>query len=278
MIAIMSLWVAPESLRALRRWNTQLGADVIANVIQPGQFINLGNLTLRIQEKKPGGVLSGLFIDDRRDPQQRIDIIADRGTVQKNERGSFIVLEDGNLQRFEVGKHEPVLVAFKSYAFDMSQFNRGPPTDINYNVHEQLTRELLTPPPVQSGRNGAGEFRAELHDRLFAPIYPLTFALLAFGFLGLPRTTRQSRNFAVTVMVIAVLVVRISGFALSTTAVGYPVSIPIQYTLLLAISAVSLWMVVKGLIVDPPAGLLELVNRLVQRLVPARLRTWEQAD
>jgi lipopolysaccharide export system permease protein len=278
MIAVMSLWVAPESLRALRRWNTQLSVDVIANVIQPGQFINLGNLTLRIQEKKPGGVLSGLFIDDRRDPQQRIDIIADHGIVQKNERGSFIILEDGNLQRFEVGKHEPVLVAFKSYALDMSQFNRGPPTDFNYNVHEQLTPVLLSPPDTQAGRNGAGEFRAELHDRLFAPIYPLTFALLAFGFLGLPRTTRQSRNFAITVMVIAVLVVRIAGFALSTTAVGYPVSIPIQYGLLAAISAVSLWLVVKGWIVDPPAALFEAVNRLILRLVPARLRASGQAD
>ncbi len=90
-----------ESLRALRRWNTQLGADVLANVIQPGQFIKAGPAHLAHPERRPGGVLVGVFIDDKRDPSQRVNIVADRGTVIKNDRGSFIILEDGNLQRFE---------------------------------------------------------------------------------------------------------------------------------------------------------------------------------
>jgi lipopolysaccharide export system permease protein len=268
LIATISLWIAPESLRKLRRWETQLGADVVANVIQPGQFINLGNLTLRIQEKRPGGVLSGVFIDDRRDPEQRVSIIADHGIVQKNERGSFLILEDGNLERFEVGKREPVLVAFKSYAFDLSQMQSAP-TTVSYNVHERLTPELLAPPPeIQKDEHALGEFVEELNDRLFGPLYPVAFALLAFGFLGMARTTRQSRNFAVTLMVLVVLVVRISGFALSTIGVNHPIAIVGQYALLVVISALSLLMTLRGIVVDPPAGLSEAVNRLAQRFVP----------
>jgi len=269
LIASISLWIAPESLRMLRRWNTQLGADVVANVIQPGQFINLGSLELRIQERRPGGILSGIFIDDRRDPAQRVDIIADHGSVQKNDRGSFLVLEDGHLERFEVGKREPVLVAFTSYAFDLSQLTNSNPSII-YNVHERLTGELLMPPPEITAEHDLGEFRSELHDRLFAPLYPAAFALLAFAFLGLPRTTRQSRNFAVTVMVLAVLVVRIAGFAFSTMAVNHPETIALQYSLLLLVCVVSLAMILSGLIVDPPAGLAEAVNKLARRLVPRR--------
>jgi lipopolysaccharide export system permease protein len=271
LITAISLWIAPESLRALRRWNTQLGADVVANVIQPGQFINLGDLTLRIQEKRPGGILFGVFIDDRRDPTQRVDIIADHGSVQKNDRGSFLVLEDGHLERFEKGKREPVLVAFTSYAFDLSQLTNSNPS-INYNVHERLTGELITPPPEIKTEHEFGEFRSELHDRLFAPFYPAAFALLAFAFLGLPRTTRQSRNFAITVMVLAVLVVRITGFALSTMAVNHPETIVMQYSLLALVSAVSLLMIVRGLIVDPPAGLFEAIGNLMRRLVPKQAR------
>jgi len=267
LIATISLWIAPESLRALRRWNTQLGADVVANVIQPGQFINLGALALRIQERRPGGILSGIFIDDRRDPAQRVDIIADHGSVQKNDRGSFLVLEDGHLERFEVGKREPVLVAFSSYAFDLSQLTNSNPS-VTYNVHERLTGELLAPPPDITAAHDLGEFRSELHDRLFGPLYPVAFGLLAFAFLGLPRTTRQSRNFAVTIMVLAVLVVRIAGFALSTMAVNNPLTIALQYGLLALVCAVSLLMILRGLIVDPPAGLMEAINNLARRLVP----------
>jgi lipopolysaccharide export system permease protein len=270
LIAFISLWIAPESLRALRRWNTQLGADVVANVIQPGQFINLGNVTLRIQERKPGGTLSGVFIDDRRDPEQRVSIIADRGTVQKNDSGSFLVLEDGNLQRFEVGKRDPVLVAFRSYAFDLSQFANSS-TAVAYNVHERLTPELLAPPPeVQAVPHDLGEYRAEFNDRLFAPLYPLAFALFAFAFLGLPRTTRQSRNFAVGIMVLGVLVVRIAGFALSTMSVLHPEAIAGQYGLLVSVGAISLLMIARGLIVDPPSGLTDLIASIGRRLVPAR--------
>src|SRR5262249_48728145 len=154
-------------LRELRRWNTQLGADVVANIVQPGQFIRLDKLTLWIRERHPGGVLVGLFIDDKRDPQQRVNSVADRGTVVKNERGSFLILEDGNLERFEAGQHDPALVAFKSYAFDMSQFSSGA-QNVTYNVHERLTPELLSPPKDDPlFKQTPGAFRAEFHDRVF---------------------------------------------------------------------------------------------------------------
>jgi lipopolysaccharide export system permease protein len=268
LIGFITLYLSPECLRALRRWNTQLGADVIANVIQPGQFISLDKVTLRVREKQPGGVLAGLFIDDRRDPEQRLDIVADRGTVRKNERGSFLILEDGNLQRFEVGKHDPALVAFKSYAFDLSQFSR-PVTNVSYNVHERLTPELFSPPPeVLSAPHGLDEFRAEVHDRIFAPLYPLVFALLAFGFLGMPRTTRQSRNFATSTLVLAILVVRIAGFACSTLAVTHPVAIIIQYVMLVLVGGIGIWMIRRNVSIDAPANLLNLIARLGERLVP----------
>jgi lipopolysaccharide export system permease protein len=272
LIACISLYVAPECLRELRRWNTQLGADVIANVIQPGQFIKLDKLTIRVQERRPGGVLVGLFIDDKRDPEQRINVVADRGTVQKNERGSFIILEDGNLQRFEVGKQDPALVAFKSYAFDMSQFSSSV-QNVNYNVHERLTPELLSPPPDDpAAKRPRGEFQAELHDRLFAPLYPVIFALMAFAFLGVPRTTRQGRNFAISMMLLSVLVVRIAGFACSTLSVSIPDVIALQYAMLVLIGAGSVWMIMRGVSIDAPANLIEVIMRLGERLVPARLR------
>ncbi len=272
LVAFISLYLAPESLRALRRWNTQLGADVLANVIQPGQFIKLGQLTLRIQERRPGGVLVGVFIDDKRDPSQRVNIVADRGTVIKNDRGSFIILEDGNLQRFEVGKREPALVAFKSYAFDMSQFSSGPQS-VTYNVTERLTPELISPvadDPLYA--KSPGEFRAEFHNRIFAPLYPVIFALMAFAFLGMPRTTRQSRNFAISSLLLSILVVRIAGFACSTISVKQPITIVMQYGMLVVVGALCIWSIIRSIMIEAPAGLTEAINSWSRRLVPARLR------
>lgn len=272
LVAFISLYLAPECLRALRRWNTQLGADVLANVIQPGQFIKLGQLTLRIQERRPGGVLMGLFIDDKRDPTQRVNIVADRGTVIKNERGSFIILEDGNLQRFEAGKRDPALVAFKSYAFDMSQFSSGGQS-VTYNVTERLTPELFSPNTDDpSYVKSSGEFRAEFHNRIFAPLYPVIFALMAFAFLGMPRTTRQSRNFAISSLLVGILVVRIAGFACSTISVKIPATILAQYGMLLVVAALCIWSIIRSVMIEAPAGLIEAISSLGRRLVPARFR------
>src|SRR6202007_3327080 len=101
------------------------------------------NLTIRIRERRPGGLLVGIFIDDRRDPKERVSIVADHGTVVKTADGSFLVLEDGNLERFEVGKRDPALVAFGRYAFDMSKFSQH--GDVALGIRERYIWELIAP-------------------------------------------------------------------------------------------------------------------------------------
>ena len=266
LVAYLSIQLTPQCLRALRKWQTEIGADVLTNILRPGEFQRLGPLTIRIQGRQPGGLLIGIFIDDQRNPAERISILADRGTVQRTERGAFLILQDGNLQRFETGKRDPALVAFNSYAFDLSQFANSSQATIMYGPRERALGDLISPSPDDPiFKKVPGEFRSELNDRVFAPLYPLTFALLAFAFLGAPRTTRQNRNFAIALLILSILVVRIAGFALSTIAVANPVAIYLQYLLLAAVSLGSFWMILRGFIIDAPTGLLTGVQNLFNR-------------
>src|SRR5260370_2067803 len=94
----------------LMHWDADITADVLANILQPGRFAQLDqNLTIRIRERQPGGLLSGIFIDDRRDPNERITIIADHGTVVTTEGAPFLILEHANLARFPVRHPRPPL-------------------------------------------------------------------------------------------------------------------------------------------------------------------------
>src|SRR5437879_211101 len=187
-----------------------------------------------MRERLPGGVLGGIFVDDRRDPKERVTIVADHGTILKNENGSYLVLEDGNLERFEAGKRDPALVAFGRYAFDMSKFsNNG--RDVALGIRERYLWELLAPAaddPVYEQL--PGQFLAELHDRLMSPIYPFAFAVLTFAFLGTPRTTRQSRNFSMGGSILAVFGLRMAGFACSVMTVKTPIAALAQYSMLVA--------------------------------------------
>src|SRR6266576_3791515 len=268
MVALISAYLAPDGMRRLKQWDAEITADVLANILQPGRFAQLDqNLTIRIRERQPGGVLVGIFVDDRRDPKERVSIIADHGTVLKNEGGSFLILEDGNLERLEAGKHDPALVAFGRYAFDMSKFsNQG--RDITLGIRERYLWELLSPlanDPVYMQL--PGQFRAELHDRFMAPIYPFAFAALTFAFLGAPRTTRQSRNFSITGSILAVFGLRMAGFACSVMAVKLSFAPIAQYLMLATAIGVSFWIIIGGIVIEPPAALVEAINRSNARLL-----------
>ena len=268
MVAFIAAYLAPDGMRRLKQWDAEITADVLANILQPGRFAQLDqNLTIRIRERQPGGLLVGIFVDDRRDPKERVSIIADHGTVLKNEGGSFLVLEDGNLQRFEAGKRDPALVAFGRYAFDMSKFsNQG--RDVTLGIRERYIWELLWPSPEDPVyQQLPGQFRAELHDRFMAPIYPLAFAALTFAFLGAPRTTRQSRNFSISSSILAVFGLRMAGFACSVVAVKSPVAPVVQYLMLAAAIGGSLWIILRSVVIEPPAALMEAINKSSAQLL-----------
>ncbi|MDA9501298.1 MULTISPECIES: LPS export ABC transporter permease LptF [Bradyrhizobium] len=266
LVAFIAAYLAPDGMRRIKQWDAEITADVLTNILQPGRFARLDeNLTIRIRERQPGGILAGIFIDDRRDRNERVSIVAERGEVVKNETGSFLVLETGNLQRFEAGKRDPALVAFGRYGFDMSKFSKG--RDVTLGIRERYLWELLWPSetdPVY--KEIPGQFRAALHDSLLAPIYPFAFAVLTFAFLGAPRTTRQSRNFSIASSIVAVFGLRMAGFACSVMAVKSPSPVLVQYAMVFGAIGAGLWMIIGGVVVEAPPGLMEAINRSNARI------------
>src|ERR1700750_1163941 len=104
LVAFIAAWMAPDGMRRIKLWDAEITADVLTNVLQPGRFAQLdANLTIRIREPQLGGLLMGIFVDDRRNPAERISIVADRGTVVQSGTGSFLVPSDGTLERFHTG-------------------------------------------------------------------------------------------------------------------------------------------------------------------------------
>ena len=267
-VAFIGAYLAPDGMRRLKRWDAEITADVLANILQPGRFAQLdANLTIRVRERRPGGLLVGIFVDDRRDPKERVSIIADHGTVLKNDSGSFLILEDGNLQRFETGKTDPALVAFSRYGFDMSKFSKQG-GDVTYGIRERYLWELMTPAPddpvyIQM----PAQFLAEMHDRIMSPLYPFAFAAVTFAFLGSPRTTRQSRNFSMGAAIAAVFAMRMIGFACSVVAVKTPIAILVQYLMLAFGISMSVWIIIGGIVIEPPAKLVEAINRSNARIL-----------
>ena len=67
LVGIIAAYLSPRSLRELRDWGAQVRADILTNIVQPGRFTTIGNLTFHIADRKQNGLLVGIFVDDRRD-------------------------------------------------------------------------------------------------------------------------------------------------------------------------------------------------------------------
>jgi lipopolysaccharide export system permease protein len=229
LVAWMTLQAMPASFRDLRDLVTKIRADLVTKIVKEGQFTTLdAGITFHYRERA-GETLLGIFMQDKRDRDKTNIYIAERGQTVDINGTPYLVLENGSIQREQPGNSDAAIVVFERYAIDLSQFGTDGDSVV-YKPRERSTSEILnldkTDPYVQMQR---GRFRAELHDRFSAPLNPLAMMAIAFAALGTARTTRQGRGTAIAAAVMAVVLLRIAGFAVSSLVVRSGAAIALVY-------------------------------------------------
>src|SRR5262249_32190516 len=274
-VAAISAYVAPKGLRELREWATKVRTDVVANIVQPGRFLTIEpGLTFHLRERRPNGQLIGIFMDDKRDPKDHQTFLAEYGEIVESGQNSFLVLYTGSLQRLEAGKLDPTIVPFAPPPFALTHYGVGAQMQPTiYGVRERYLWDLASPDPNDLlFQHQPAQLRAEFHDRLVAPIYPLAFVLIAFAILGAPRTTRQSRTFSLGLAITCVFGLRFIGFAGVVFGVQSPAALGIIYVSLGLAFVLGILAISRGATIEPPAFLIAMVEaiteRFMRRLVP----------
>ncbi|HMA57078.1 MAG TPA: LPS export ABC transporter permease LptF [Pseudolabrys sp.] len=267
LVGAISAYFAPKGLRMLRDWLTEVRANVVSSIVQPGHFTTIENgVTIHIRERRPNGQLAGIFLDDRRNPNEHITVLSEIGELLDNKSGTYLVLQKGVVQRHETGQRDPAMVVFDRYAFDLSQFAGGAQA-VKYSVRERYLWQLLFPDPKdQFYIEQPGQFRAELNDRLMAPLYPIAFVVIAYAYLGAPRTTRQSRTLSMLGAIGGVALLRLIGFASTVFGATVPWLLALQYVAVAAAFGAGLYVIRRGLILEPPTFITDWIAVLTERI------------
>jgi lipopolysaccharide export system permease protein len=267
LVTAISAYFGPKGLRMLRDWITEVRANVVQTIVQPGRFTEIQNgVFIHIRERRPNGQMLGIFLDDRRNPAERITMMAQVGELRDNDKGTFLILQNGIVQRHLATERDPAMVVFDRYAFDLSQFSGGAQT-IKYSIRERYLWQLLIPDPKDPlYLEQPGEFRAEVCDRLMAMLYPFAFVVLAFAYLGAPRTNRQSRTLSIAGAIAAVALLRLIGFVSTVFGVTMPWLLPLQYLAIAAAFAFGFYVIRRGVILEPPAFINNWATALTERL------------
>jgi lipopolysaccharide export system permease protein len=270
----VSAYLAPKGLRELRTWATKVKADFVVNIVQPGRFMQVERgLTFHIRERRSDGMLMGIFIDDRRDPNERITSLSEYGEIVETGTGTFLLLMNGSVHRLQAGRPDPTIVKFERYAFDLSRFAGGTQVQ-NFGVRERNLWDLAAPDPNDPVfKQVPTHFSAEFHDRVVAPLYPIAFTVICFAILGAPRTSRQSREVSIVMTIVAVGVIRMIGFVCNVVGTQNATAFVILYASLAAALALGIYAIARGIVFEPPAFLTQplatLSERLAKRLQPA---------
>jgi lipopolysaccharide export system permease protein len=272
-ILICNLWVMPASMRALRALITQVRADVISQVLQPGRFSSTEpGLTFHIRDRSPTGDLLGLLVHDERDDKQLMSYLADRGRIISNDDGAYLVMFDGHVHRFETKSPDQgvQIVAFDQYLLNISDLNPKDTGSKELRPRERSLGELLNPDPKLLKTKGAvGQLRTELHDRFSTPFYPLLFALLAVAILGHARTTRESRWAQILIAAGIAVGLRVSGLTASNLVTLSAGATPLVY--LIPIAAILVAALAAHVRMSP-----ELRSKLSLQLkfIPDNIKFW----
>jgi lipopolysaccharide export system permease protein len=237
LVGAMATWAMPASYRQMRDILSKVRADFLTYLVREGQFVTLDRgFVFHYRERGAEGALLGIFIQDRRDPEKISTYIAEAGVTMTSADNNFLVLEKGYVHRQTRNERASAIVQFESYALDLAQFAGGAEGGA-LRPRERGTLDLLFLTPANADAFASqfyGRFRAELHERLSAPLYVLAFAMIAFAALGQARTTRQGRGAAIVAAIAVVLALRVAGFAASNLSARNAAAVALVYGLPLA--------------------------------------------
>ncbi len=244
-ILLTNVFLTPASMRALRDFVTQVRADLISQVLEPGRFSSPeSGLTFHIRDRSLNGDLLGLLVHDERDDKQVMSYLAERGRIITNDEGSYLVMFDGYVHRYNTqDKDQTVqIVAFDQNMLDLSEFAPKDTAGKDVRPREMYLSGLLNPDMTDKATQRAyGQIRGELHDRLATPLYPLAFAFIAIALLAHPRTTRESRWGQILAAFGIALGLRVGGLTAGNLLTINPWAVVLVYGIPLGAIAVAAW-------------------------------------
>lgn len=243
-ILLANVFLNPACMRTLRDFITEVRADLISQVLQPGRFSSPETgLTFHIRDRAPDGELLGLLVHDEREDSQIMSYLAERGRILTNDAGSYLVMFDGYVHRFDgEDRDKPVqIIAFDQNMLNISQIGPKGGKEKGLRPRERSLDELINPDPEDKrAMKQPGQLRAELHERFAGALYPLVFVFVALALMGHPRTTRESRWGQIVSAFGIAIGLRVAGLTagnlvvLNPWAVGLVYAIPIGAILIAA--------------------------------------------
>ena len=228
MLMSLSLYFLPVASRDFKDLQFEIRNRFVSSLIQEGTFTTISDkLTFYIRNRDDNGDVIGLLINDSRDPQRPITILAERAAFVDTAAGSRIVMVNGNRQQFDPQTHKLSVLTFQRYTLDLDSLQDVPVVRFR-GAQERFLGELLFPP---AGLDPLirQSFAIEAHQRMLIPLSALSFSLIPLACLLPGEFSRRGQVKRVIVAIGAAFLFQTASLGVNDFAARFGEAVPLMY-------------------------------------------------
>ena len=230
----LTLWMTPAANRMLVTLQYQVRDEYSAIMIRPGAFNDLAEgLTFFARRKGGNGGMEDILVHDVRTPSRPVTIMARNGIFLVENNIPQVVVFNGRRQEVDVQTGRLQELNFDRYVLDLHLLK-------NENEKRQPDpRELTFPELLKSQTQdmtdkSLGRARAELHQRLAAPLLSLSFAIIGVTLILVGDFNRRGMTRRVLAAAFLIVVVQAAMIGLVSQISKSSLIIPVLYLVILA--------------------------------------------
>lgn len=242
----VTLYFLPLSFRQFKDLQFQIRNDRSLVLLREGVFNTPSDgITVYVSSREATGELQGILIHDSRVRSRPVTLMAERGALVQTEAGPRVVMINGNRQEVKKETGKLSLLYFDRYTVDIGTESKALENRWR-EPRERFLDELFWPAGTPDDINNYDKLRAEGHQRLVAPLYPLAFACIALAFLLSGDFMRRGQAQRVLLATLVMVVVQALGLGLHNVAAKAPSVTALMYANAIAPVAVGLFLLARA--------------------------------
>ena len=140
-VGLVAHWIEPAARKAYGDWTQQVAADLVSRALEPHRFREISpGFIVEISGRLPDGTVTDFFAHDYRDPVSRRTYEARRASINSDDNGLYLALEDGLIQN-RVGDGPLTEVRFATYQIGLDSISQT--STRRDDIDETSTLEFL---------------------------------------------------------------------------------------------------------------------------------------
>jgi len=224
----LSAYFLPASNREFKDLQFEIRNRFVSALLQEGTFTTVSEkLTIYIAGRTDGGEVTGLLINDDRDPSQPVTILAERGAFADTAQASRLIMVNGSRQKFDRATGKLSVLTFERYTLDLDMLRDAPGVRFR-DAQERYLDELLWPPPELDPLTRES-FRVEAHQRLIVPLSVFSFVMIPLACLLPGQINRRGQLRRVLAAIGLAFLFQALDLAVKNLATRYPATAPLMY-------------------------------------------------